>query len=171
MEERIERPHLDTPGDPQGDKLGGNIYRCDGHKFYAAILLSGEKALKTQQIPRGAGCANSHVLLKPYSNAEHLRISSLQVRTGDLFRAFTLIELLVVVGIIAILAGLLLPALARAKAKARRIECLSRIRRWTLGLIFYADVNEGWIPREGFSTDGNVAWQLGHPIGFTWKHR
>lgn len=71
---------------------------------------------------------------------------------------FTLIELLVVVAVIAILAALVLPALAQAKAKARRLDCLNRMRQWTLGLISYADDNEGWIPREGFSTDGNVAW-------------
>ena len=66
-------------------------------------------------------------------------------------RAFTLIELLVVVAVIAVLAGLLLPALGRAKATSQRAACLSNLRQLGLCLSLYASDNGGYYPPRGMA--------------------
>jgi prepilin-type N-terminal cleavage/methylation domain-containing protein/prepilin-type processing-associated H-X9-DG protein len=76
--------------------------------------------------------------------------------------AFTLIELLVVVAVVGILAGLLLPALARSKACAQKARCASNVRQLALAAQMYWDDNEGGAFRyRGASTNGGDVYWFG----------
>ena len=73
------------------------------------------------------------------------------------FRGFTLIELLVVIAIVAILAAMLLPALARAKRSAIRMQCTNNQKQQMIALFMYAGENSDTLPD---GTGGVWAWDM-----------
>src|SRR2546421_730451 len=67
-------------------------------------------------------------------------------RRGPFTSAFTLVELLVVIGIIAVLIGILLPVMSRAREQAKRTVCLANLRTLGQAMMMYANAQKGWLP-------------------------
>jgi len=80
--------------------------------------------------------------------------------TKPFARGFTLIELLMVIAVIAILAGLLLPVLARAKAAAKRIQCINNQKQLAEVCLLYTVDNSDWFPSNGQNDPPNTVRKL-----------
>lgn len=96
-------------------------------------------------------------------NSQFLRRLPSERRCG-----FTLIELLVVIAIIAILAALLLPALATAKAKAVQTQCLSNLKQLNLAMVLYCGDNRDKTPARESVGNAGIWWFAGHKDIWWW---
>src|SRR3954464_4199924 len=78
---------------------------------------------------------------------------------------FTLVELLVVIGIIAVLVGILLPALSKARRSAATVQCSSNMRQIATAMMQYIQANRGKFPPAGAPIINNV-----YPFGWWWPN-
>src|SRR4051812_50230899 len=89
--------------------------------------------------------------------------TTMKRRENNLRGAFTLVELLVVIGIVALLIGLLLPALSVARANSRAVACLSNLRQMAVAAQAYCNDHKGTFPVAYWTVSNDPVY-----VGYNW---
>src|SRR4051794_14947770 len=85
-----------------------------------------------------------------------MNAQSKRLRRSEPVHAFTLIELLLVIGIIALLASMLMPVLAKSQARAKRIQCLGNLKQIGTAFNLFAHDHQGKFPMQTHMADGGT---------------
>ncbi|MDD5599397.1 MAG: type II secretion system protein, partial [Victivallaceae bacterium] len=96
---------------------------------------------------------------------------SSRIHSRQPHKIFTLIELLVVIAIISILASMLLPALGKAREKAKAIDCQGKLKQFGSAGYIYADDYNGWLPQSTETKARMWDWQLAPYLKYDWDNR
>ena len=81
-----------------------------------------------------------------------MRLTTLKPSMPQGAKAFTLLELLIVIGAIALLVGMLVPSLSRARERARATQCQNNLKQIGLGLLMYAQDSDEVLTRSCYGT-------------------